>query len=284
VVTKSRTGFLKPKSFADYQLHHTTQYEKEPVSYGKVALDLRWREAIKLEYDALISNGTWTSCSKSPHHNIIQNKWVYKIKCKADGSVERFKVRLVAKGFDQLSGIDYIETFSPVIKPSTILVILVLSIHFDWEIRRLDVSNAFLQGSLAKEVYMELPQGFIDKHNYGLVFRLHKAIYGLKQTPRAWFTRLSCFLLDLGFIASLLDTYLFIYTHGQVHLYMLVYVDDIILTGTHPSLIATVIVKLQLEFPLKDLGPLHYFLGIQMTRHNHSIHLCQQKYIFRTAC
>jgi hypothetical protein len=135
VVTKSRTGFLKPKSFADYQLHHTTQSEKELVSYSKAALDPRWREAMKLEYDALISNGTWTSCSKSPYHNIIQNKWVYKIKCKADGFVERFKVRLVAKGFDQLSGIDHTETFSPVIKPSTILVILVLSVHFDWEIR-----------------------------------------------------------------------------------------------------------------------------------------------------
>ena len=234
---------------------------------------------MKLEYDALISNGTWTLCSRPPHHNIIRNKWVYKIKRKADGSVERFKARLVAKGFDQLSGIDYTETFSPVIKPSTIRVILVLAVHFGWEIKQLDVSNAFLQGSLAEEVYMEQPQGFIDKHNSGLVCRLHKAIYGLKQAPRAWFTRLSCFLLDLGFVASLVDTSLFIYSHGQVHLYMLVYVDDIILTGTHPSLIAAIIGKLQQEFPLKDLGPLHYFLGIQVTRHNHSIHLCQQKYI-----
>jgi hypothetical protein len=279
MVTRSRTGSLKPKTFADYQLHHTTQSENEPVSYSKAALDPRWREAMKLEYDALMSNGTWTLCSRPPHHNIIRNKWVYKIKCKADGSIERFKARLVAKGFDQLSGIDYTETFSPVIKPSTIRVILVLAVHFDWEIRQLDVSNAFLQGSLAEEVYMEQPQGFVDKHNSGLVCRLHKAIYGLKQAPRAWFTRLSCFLLDLGFVASLVDTSLFIYSHGQVNLYMLVYVDDIILTGTHPSLIAAVIGKLQQEFPLKDLGPLHYFLGIQVTRHNHSIHLCQQKYI-----
>jgi hypothetical protein len=112
-----------------------------------------------------------------------------------------------------------------------------------------------------------------------LVCRLHKAIYSLKQAPRAWFTILSTFLLDLGFTASLVDTSLFIYIRGQVCIYMLVYVDDIIITGTHSHLISSTITTLQHEFPLKDLGPLHYFLGIQVTRHSHGIHLCQKKYI-----
>jgi hypothetical protein len=103
---------------------------------------------MKLEYDALISNGTWTLCSRPPHHNIIRSKLVYKIKRKTDGSIERFKARLVAKGVDQLRGIDYIKTFSPIIKSSTIRVILVLAVHFDWEIRQLDVSNAFLMYKL----------------------------------------------------------------------------------------------------------------------------------------
>jgi hypothetical protein len=102
-----------------------------------------------------------------------------------------------------------------------------------------------------------------------LVCRLHKAIYSLKQAPRAWFTILSTFLLDLGFTASLVDTSLFIYIRGQVCIYMLVYVDDIIITGTHSHLISSTITTLQHEFPLKDLGPLHYFLGIQVTRHSH---------------
>jgi hypothetical protein len=136
---------------------------------------------------------------------------VYKIKKKADGSVERFKTRLVAKGFDRQSGIDYTKTFSPVIKASTIQVILALVVHFDWPIRQLDVSNAFLQGTLNEEVYMEQPPGFIDNTRLDQVCKLHKAIYGLKQVPRAWFTRLSNFLLDLGFKGSLVDTSLFIY-------------------------------------------------------------------------
>jgi len=145
------------------------------------------------------------------HHNIIRNKLVYRIKRHIDGTVERFKARLVAKGFDQRSGIDYTETFSPVIKPSTIRVILTLVVDFDWGIRKLDVSNAFLQSTLVEEVYMELPQGFLDKLNPGFVCRLHKAIYGLKQAPRAWFTCLSTFLLDIGFTTSLVDISLFIY-------------------------------------------------------------------------
>jgi hypothetical protein len=145
------------------------------------------------------------------HHNIIRNKLVYRIKRHIDGTVERLKARLVAKGFDQRSGIDYTETFSLVIKPSTIRVILTLVVDFDWGIRKLDVSNAFLQSTLVEEVYMELPQGFLDKLNPGFVCRLHKAIYGLKLAPRAWFTCLSTFLLDIGFTTSLVDTSLFIY-------------------------------------------------------------------------
>jgi hypothetical protein len=193
------------------------------------------------------------------HHNITRNKWVYRIKRHVDGTVERFKARLVTKGFDQRSGIDYTKTFSPMIEPSTIRVILTLAIPFDWEIRQLDVSNAFLKGILVEEVYMEQPQSFLDKLHLDFVCRLHKAIYGLKQTPRAWITCLSTFLLDIGFTASLVDTSLFIFCSGQVQLYLLVYVNDIILTGTYPTIISVLIAKLQSEFPLKDLGPLHFF-------------------------
>jgi len=227
---------------------------------------------MQLEFDALISNDTWTLCPRPLQHNVIRNKWVFKIKKKADGTIERFKARLVAKGFDQQSGVDYTETFSPVIKPSTIRIILAVAVQFEWDIRQLDVSNAFLHGNLLEEVYMEQPQGFAAKGQPDLVCKLHKAIYGLKQAPRAWFTRLSNFLLDLGFTASLVDTSLFIYICGSIQIYMLVYVDDIIITGTHSSVISSLIVKLQCEFPVKDLGPLNFFLGIQVTRTSHGLH------------
>ena len=118
---------------------------------------------MQLDFEALLSNGTWSLCPRHFDHNIIRNKWVYKIKQKPDWSVDRFKARLVAKGFDQQCEIDYNETFSPVIKPSTICVILSLAIHYDWSIRQLDISNAFLHGYLGETMFMEQPQGFVDK-------------------------------------------------------------------------------------------------------------------------
>jgi hypothetical protein len=141
------------------------------------------------------------------------------------------------------------------------------------------VSNAFLHGYLTEEVYMEQPQGFNDKSQSDSVCRLHKAIYGLKHAPRAWFTRLSIFLLDIGFKALLVDNSLFVLISGAVQIYMLVYVDGIILTGTHSSVLGSLICQMQQEFPFKDLGPLSFFLGVQVSRSSHGLHLYQMKYI-----
>jgi hypothetical protein len=179
--------------------------------------------------------------------------------------VDRFKARLVAKGFDQLSGVDYYETVSPVIKPSTIRLILALVLQFGWKIKKLDVSNAFLHGVLDEEVYMEQPQGFVDLNYADHVCRLHKSIYGLKQAPRAWFTRLSQALVNLEFCGSQVDHSLFTYHLDLVHVFLLVYVDDIILTGNHEGIMSSFITKLKTNFAMKDPGPLRYFLGIQAT-------------------
>jgi len=126
---------------------------------------------------------------------------------------------------------------------------------------------------------MEQPRGFVDPSHPDFVCKLRKAIYGLKQAPRAWYTRLSNFFLYLSFIVSLMDTSLFIFSTGNMKLFLLIYVDDIIVTGTHSHLLIALISRLQQEFPVKDLGHLSYFLGIQVTRTNAGLHLCQAKYI-----
>lgn len=254
MITRSRIGSLRPKTFPDFRLFQSTKYplinhhsilqEIEPTCYSKAISDSRWKEAMQLEFDALISNGTWSLCPRPRYHNIIRNIWVYKINRQSNGSVERFKARLVAKGFDKQCGVDYMKTFSPVIKLSTICIILSLAVHFSWSIRQLDVSNAFLHGHLAEEVHMEQPQGFDNKSQSNSICRLHKAIYGLKQAPRAWFTRLSTFLLDIGFKAPLMDNSLFVLIYSAVQIYMLVYVDDIILIGTHSSVLGSLICKM----------------------------------------
>ena len=215
-----------------------------------------------MEFEALLFNKIWTLCLRPSHQHVIHNKWVYKIKRKSDGAVDRFKARLVAKGFEQTFGIDYTDTFSPAIKPSTIRAILALAVYFNWMIKQLDISNAFLHGSLLEEVYMEQPKGFVDKNHPNSICRLQKAIYGLKQALKAWFKRLSTYLLDIGFTASLVDTSLFIFIFGSVHIFMLIYMDDIIMTGTHLDIINKLVQTMQQEFPLKDLGPLSFFLGI----------------------
>jgi hypothetical protein len=269
MTTRSQTGSLKPKQFHGFKLYHSTKHplqsfhtilsEKEPNNFTKAAANSRWQDAMLQEFQALVSNGTWTLCPRPLNHNIIRNKWVYKIKQKPDGSIERFKAWLVARGFEQQCGIDYNETFSPVIKPSTIRIILSLAIQFDWSIQQLDISNAFLHGYLGEEVFMEQPQGFIDREHPDYVSKLHKSLYGLKQAPRAWFNRLSSFLVELGFIASLVDPSLLIFTRGSIRLFMLIYVDDIILIGSHVTSIQSLISKVQSEFPLKDLRPFGFF-------------------------
>jgi hypothetical protein len=220
MVTRSHIGSLKPKSFTDFQLYYSTKHPPtaflttlslpEPTCFSKAIIDPRWKTAMTQEFEALISNGTWTLCPRPLRHNVIRNKWVYKIKQHPDGTIDRFKARLVAKGFEQQCGVDYMDTFSPVIKPSTIRIVLAMAVHFNWPIRQLDVSNAFLHGSLLEEVYMEQPHGFVDMEHPDFVCKLHKSIYGLKEAPRAWFNCLSNSLLDLGFTASLVDSSLFI--------------------------------------------------------------------------
>jgi histone deacetylase 1/2 len=138
--------------------------------------------------------------------NVIGSRWVCKIKRHADGQVTQYKARLVARSFTQQEEIDYLEMFSPVIKPITVRLVLTIAVSYGWNIHQLDVHNAFLNGILQEEVYMAQPPGFVDPALPSHVCRLHKSLYGLKQASRAWYNRLSEFLLSIGFQTSNGDT------------------------------------------------------------------------------
>ncbi|XP_071676883.1 uncharacterized protein [Lolium perenne] len=234
--------------------------------------------AMELEYQALLKNDTWTLVPPKPGVNIIDCKWVFKVKKHADGSIERYKARLVAKGFKQRYGLDYEDTFSPVVKPTTIRVLLSLAVTRGWSLRQLDVQNAFLHGVLDEEVYMRQPPGFADPDRPAHLCRLVKALYGLKQAPRAWHARLGTALRALGFIPSTADTSLFLFQRPQVTMYILVYVDDSILVSSSVTAANRLVSSLRTAFAVKDLGKLHYFLGLEVTHDDTGLSMTQKKY------
>jgi hypothetical protein len=230
------------------------------------------------EYTALMKNKTWHIVPAPKGRNVIDCRWIFKVKRKADGSLERYKGRLVAKGYKQRYGIDYEDTFSPVVKAATICLVLSLAISRGWNLRQLDVQNAFLHGLLEEEVYMRQPPGFEDKKVPHYVCKLDKALYGLKQTPRAWYSRLSTKLQSLGFVPSKADTSLFYFRKNGHTIYMLVYVDDIIVASSSEALTNALLKDLEKEFAIKDLGALHYFLGIEVKRQHGELLMTQARY------
>ena len=217
------------------------------------------------ELAALEANHTWTLMALPAHKKAIGCKWVYKIKRHSNGTIERCKARLVAKGYTQMEGIDYHETFSPVAKLTTVRVLLSLAVAKGWCLQQLDVNNAFLHGDLHEEVYMQLPPGSHGKGG-NMVCRLNKSLYGLKQASRCWFAKFSKALLDAGFCQSKADYSLFYRHKGKSSIFLLVYVDDIIITGTDTATISIIKNLLHQRFHLKDLGDLKYFLGIEVSR------------------
>ena len=162
--------------------------------------------------------------------------------------------------------VDYDETFGPVVKPATVRTVLTLAHSRDWPIHQLDVKNAFLHGTLSETVYCSQPTGFADPALPDHVCKLNKSLYRLKQAPRAWYSRFAAYLLTLGFTEAKLDTSLFIYRRGTETVYLLLYVDDIVLTASSQQLLR-MIAALKKEFAMKDLGPLHHFLGVAVQRH-----------------
>lgn len=231
------------------------------------------------ELEALHRNQTWTLVPANNKQNIVGCKWVYKAKYNADGSFQRYKARLVAKGFHQRAGLDFGETFSPVVKAATVRVVLTLAVTYCWDIKQIDINNAFLNGILDEDVFMAQPPGFINNEKPDHVCRLHKSIYGLKQAPRAWYEQLRTTLKQWGFENSKADSSFFVLKRPSFVIMVLVYVDDIVVTCNKSSELDLFLKRLNKSFSLKDLGPLQYFLGIEVFRDSTGVYLSRGKYV-----
>ncbi|RVW94742.1 Retrovirus-related Pol polyprotein from transposon RE2 [Vitis vinifera] len=210
-----------------------------PNSVQQALADPRWKAAMNEEMKSLQKNESWELVECPPGKKPVGCRWIYTVKYKVDGSIERFKARLVAKGNTQTYGIDYTETFAPVAKINTVRVLLSLAANLDWPLQQFNVKNVFLHGELSEEVYMDLPPGcMVPKKQCQKVCKLKKSLYGLKQSRE----------------------------HGLE------------VTGNDPEERKALQNYLSREFEMKDLGPLKYFLGIEVSRSSEGIFLSQRKY------
>ena len=199
----------------------------------------------------------------------ISCKWVYKVKTCADGSVERYRARLVARGFSQQYGLDYDEMFSQVAKITIVRVLITLAASKSWKLWQMDVKNVFLHGELDREIYMKQPKGFESKAQLDYICKLRKALYGLKQAPRTWYSKIA---------VAPADSSLFVKLQGSKLAVVLVYVDDLIIIGDDEDEIRRTRENLAIHFQMKELGELKHFLGLEVDRVKDGLFLGQHKY------
>ncbi|KAI5327124.1 hypothetical protein L3X38_026520 [Prunus dulcis] len=216
----------------------------------------KWLKAMHEEMQSLHENHTYDLVNLPKGRRALKNKWVYRLKTEENNSKPRFKARLVVKGFSQKKGIDFEEIFSPVVKMSSIRVVLGLAASLNLEIEQLDVKTAFLHGDLEEEIYMEQPEGFKVKGKEDLVCRLKKSLYGLKQAPRQWYKKFDSFMIEHRYRRTTSDHCVFVkrFDDGEF-IILLLYVDDMLIVGQNSDKISKLKKELSKSFAMKDLGP-----------------------------
>lgn len=239
-----------------------------------------WKEAIADEYKSFEKNKAWSLTTLPDGKKAVKCKWVFKKKLGSEGQLLRYKCRLVAKGYSQEYGIDYTDTYAPVVRYSTIRILLALAVNLDMHVDHMDVKTAFLNGELKETVYMEQPDGYKVKGKETHVFKLNKAIYGLKQASKAWYDRIDNVLTDLQFRKSLSEPCVYIKSDGNGNLIILaLYVDDILIFSKDTLMKNKLKEELMKTFEMKDLGRATHVLGMRLKQEHNKIILDQRNYI-----
>ena len=237
----------------------------------------KWKVAMQEEYNSHMENESWVLVDRPKESIVLSCGWIFKVKYNPDGTVERYKCRLVAKGYRQKKGLHYEEVFSPVGKQVTLKSLLAVAAHNGLHIHHMDVKTAFLNGKLKDRLYMEQPESFND--GTGRVCLLESSIYGLVQAPREWYLKLDEVLLECGFTRSECDPALYHRVTDQGTITLFLYVDDLLLFGSDLKLLEQVKGMLSKKFKMKDLGEVSYYLGMQVSRNDKGIFVSQQRYI-----
>jgi hypothetical protein len=251
------------KRFSSYATYMMKLLDEEPTTFEEAVQKGQWKEVMAEEHQSIMKNEVWEIVPRPKEKSVVASKWVYKIKHAADRSVDKYKARFMARGFSQKEGEDYDETFAPVARYTSIRAIISLVASMGWNLHQMDVKIAFLNGAIEEEVYIEQPQGFEVHSRDTHVCRLKKALYGLKQAPRAWYARMDSYLTRLGFSNSHADPNLYNEVVDNTHVILLLYVDDLFITGEE-YLIIQCNKELASEFDMKDIGLMHYYLGLEV--------------------
>jgi hypothetical protein len=228
------------------------------------------------EYNSILENQTWDLVPLPSGRKLVRCIWFYMTKSATDGQISRYKAKLVSKGFQQVHGIDYGETFAPVVKMDSIQLALAIVATKGWKFHQMDMKNAFLHGDLSEEIYMEQPQGFM--HDSSLVCRLKKSLYGLKQALRAWYAKMDSYMLSQKFVRFKSDSNVYMLRTVDSLLLLVMYVDDLLITGCSTSTIVVVKRILHDRFLMTSMGLLHLFLGFEIIQDASGIKLSQAKY------
>jgi hypothetical protein len=240
---------------------------------------VHWRKAIQAELKSMRLRGVFRAAKLPNGHHAIGTKWVFKIKRKADGDIEKYKARLVAKGFKQKYGIDYTETFSPVVKYVTLRMVVAIAKYFDWSLDQLDVVTAFLYGEMKETVFCMVPEGVELNGDFDCL-ELVKAIYGLKQASRVWNETFDVYVRSIDFQVSAYDPCLYIKIVDGHCVLLLVYVDDVLVTGSSVEMIARTKSDLKKRFEMTDSGKCAFVLGIELVDNaDGSVTMCQRRYV-----
>ena len=240
-----------------------------------------WKQAMDDEIASLHKNGTWKLIKRRLASNVVKCRWVYSVKTDAFGNIIRYKARLVAKGFTQRYGIDFSETYAPVVRTTSIRIVLTIAASLDFEIQQLDIKTAFLNGELDEEIFMEQPPGYESGDPGELVCKLQKSLYGLKQSPRVWNLTISKFLIQIGFKQVIVELGIFVIWSSDIKCIIALYVDDMIVAANKMSFIDDVKRQLCSKFEITDLGDIKYILGIlvERDRKNRTVYLSQVNYL-----
>jgi hypothetical protein len=251
---------------------------EEPATFEEAKREECWRQAMKEEMASIEQNGTWRLTELPQGHRPIGLKWVFKVKRDEAGAIVKHKARLVAKGYVQREGVDFDEVFAPVARMESIRMLLAVAAQEGWLVHHMDVKSAFLNGELKEEVYVRQPPGFTAAGHEGKVLKLYKALYGLRQAPRAWNVKLDGSLLKLGFTRCASEHGMYTRGGGPTRVVVGVYVDDLIITGANPADVGAFKEEMRRLFRMSDLGLLSYYLGIEVKQGTRSVTLGQSAY------